>query len=63
MDLGFIPMRELERNIKVNGRMIYGMEKGHILLVFHLKLLLKEIGKKVFCMEKHRLFIEIKISL
>lgn len=38
MDLEFITMREREKNIKDNGKMIYGMVKEPIQLVFHLKL-------------------------
>jgi hypothetical protein len=63
MDLEHIHMQEQGKNIRDNGKMIYGMEKELILLVFHLRLLLKVTGKKEFFMEKFKLFIEIRISL
>jgi hypothetical protein len=43
--------------------MIYGMVRVLMRLEFHLKLLLKEIGKKVYYMVKLKLSIEIKINL
>lgn len=37
MDMESTTMHELDKNIKENGRMTYGMERELIQLVFHLK--------------------------
>jgi hypothetical protein len=63
MGLEFITMLGQLKNIKDNGRMMCGMVKVLILLVFLHKRLLKVRGKKEYLTAKHKLHIKIKINL
>lgn len=60
---GFIIINQLVKNMKGSGKMIFGMEKEHILLESPHKLLLKVRGSVVYSTDKLKFIIEIKTNL